>query len=180
MKKTIILIILFVLNLNVVAQDNINSPYWKLEKTFNFPDKSKNQLFILAKKFVDYGWQPSKDSHYVSIDEFETENKSKNEYDLNKVIQFENKEQGIIKCHILSPFQSRFHSAFVTSIWFEYNVKLIVNKNGDITIEISELKADEFVSNEQKMSGMYRNQMRGLERELLRIPDQLNEFILKN
>jgi alpha-glucosidase (family GH31 glycosyl hydrolase) len=186
MKKIKILIVLFILSINVVAQNNINSPYWKLEKTFNFPNKSKNQLFILAEKFIDYGWQPNEGIHHISIDEFETENSpktentSKNEYDLNKVIQLENKEQGIIKCHILSAFETRFHSPFVKSIWFEYNVKLIVNKKGDITIEISELKADEFVSNEQKMSGMYRNQMIGLERELLRIPDQLNEFILKN
>ena len=74
MKNLFYLTIFLLLSFNCVSQDFINSPYWKLEKSFNFPDKSKNQLFILAKKFVDYGWQPSKDSHYVSIDEFETEN----------------------------------------------------------------------------------------------------------
>ena len=174
----------------IFSQNNINSPYWKLEKTFSFPNKSKNQLFILAEKFIDYGWQPNEGIHYVSIDEIvsdnspenppKNENPSKNEIDLNKVIQFENKDQGIINCHIISAFETRFHSPFVKSIWFEYNVTLTINNKGDIIIEISELKADEFVSSEQKNSGKYINQMRGLERELEDIPNSLNEFILKN
>lgn len=178
MKKIILFIAILILNLNVVAQNNISSPYWKLEKTFNYPDKSKNELFNLGEKFVDYGWQPSIKSTQTTIEKLET-GKSQ-QYELNKVIQFENKEKGIIKCHVLSAFQSRFHSDFVTSIWFEYNVRLTINNKGNIIIEISELKADEFVSNEQKMSGLYRNQIRGLERDLLRIPDELNEYILKN
>jgi len=186
-KKILILIFGLMITTQIIfSQNNINSPYWKLEKTFNFPNKSKNQLFILAEKFIDYGWQKNEGIHHISIDEFETENSpktentSKNEYDLNKVIQFENKEQGIIKCHILSAFETRFHSTFVKSIWFEYNVTLTINNKGDIIIEISELKADEFVSIEQKNSGLYKNQLRGLEKELEDIPNRLNEFILKN
>jgi hypothetical protein len=178
MKKIKILIVLFILSVNVVAQNNINSPYWKLEKTFNFPNKSKNQLFILAEKFIDYGWQPNEGIHHISIDEFVSGNSP--QYDSNKIIQSINKEQGIIKCHILSAFITRFHSLNVKSIWFEYNVTLTINNKGDIIIEISELKADEFVTSEQKNSGIYINQKRFLERELEDIPNQLNEFILKN
>ena len=162
----------------IFSQNNINSPYWKIEKTFNFPNKSKNQLFILAEKFIDYGWQTNEGIHHISIDEFVSGNSP--EYDSNKTIQSKNKEQGIIKSHIISAFETQFHSPFVKSIWFEYNVTLTINNKGDIIIEISELKADEFVSSEQKNSGIYINQMRGLERELEDIPNQINEFILKN
>jgi hypothetical protein len=175
MKKTIILLFFTV---NLFSQNNINSPYWKLEKTFNFPNKSKNQLFILAEKFIEYGWQPIEGIHNITIDELVSGNSP--EYDSNNVIQSKNKDQGIIKSHIISAFKTRFHSPFVKSIWFEYNVTLTINNKGDIIIEISELKADEFVSSEQKNSGLYKNQLRGLERELDDIPNSLNEFILKN
>lgn len=174
MKKSFILLLI---TINLFSQNNIKSPYWELEKTFNFPNKSKNQLFILAEKFVNYGWQSSK-FHETTIDELVSGGSP--EYDYNNAIQSKNKESGEINIHITSGFETRFHSPFVKSIWFEYNIMISVNNKGIITIKIYDLKVDEFASSEQKNSGLYKNQLRGLERELEDIPNILNKFILKN
>ena len=178
MKKKLLLLSLINLVFSYsISQNNINNPYWKIEKILEFPNKSKNQLFILAEKFVDYGWQSPKD-HMVSIEEVTSDKKP--EYDLNNAVQSKNKESGEIYIRVSSAFETRFHSPFVKSIWFEYNIKLTINNKGNVIIEIYNLKADEFISDEVKYSGLYRNQLRGLEMELENIPNSLKEFILKN
>jgi hypothetical protein len=177
MKKPLLLLLFTFFINTVLAQTITTANSNEIKRSYNFPAKSKRQLFNLSKKFIGYGWQTPKDVSTVTFDELISGIPPK--YDYNNPIQLKDKVKGIINCHIISRFHSEFHSKMTTSIWFEYDVEFTL-KNNTITIKISNINTDEFVTEEQKISELYKIQVLALKEELEKVPNKLNEFILKN
>lgn len=176
--RNLIFVLIFMFTINsILAQSNIVGSQFEIEKIFHFPRKSKIDLFILTEQFVNFGWQAPKDVSTVTFDEFISGIPPK--YDYNNPIQLIDKEKGIIKSHIISRFHTKFHSANTNSIWFEYDIEFKI-KDKVISIIISDINTDEFVSDEQKISESYKTIVNNLENELKDIPSKFIEFIGNN